>query len=470
MFFERINKFRRSLAFRLTLFYTTMFTISSFIAFLIFYEIMTLSIHNRTDNSLKEKAKEFSLLIASKGIGSLKEEMIHEANAIGPDKVFFRCLTMDGEEIISSDIGPWRNTGVSRIALKHMGQGKPLLETLKLPGVKYKVRVLYEIAGPEIVVHIGQTLKEDEDLFKEFREVFRTGMTIVLVLATLGGWFMARRALSGVEEVTKTAVAISEGAMENRVPLSGRGDEIDRLAGVFNHMLNRIQSLMIEMREVTDNIAHDLKTPITRIRGLTEIALTREKSLDEYQTMAESIAEECDRLSAMINTMLDISETKAGVRTLDVDEVDLSALVKEAGDLFQPLAKERGLQVELNTPPQCLLQGDKGKLQRVFANLLDNAIKYTPTGGSITVAFKEYPKEVAISVSDTGIGISSEEIVHIFDRFFRADGSRSQPGAGLGLSLVRAIVRRHGGEIKVNSSPGAGSTFTVVLPRIKSQL
>jgi len=271
MFFERMNRFRRSLAFRLTLFYTAMFTISSFIAFLIFYEIMTSSIHNRTDNSLKEKAKEFSLLIASKGIGSLKEEMIHEANAIGPDKVFFRCLTMDGEEIISSDIGPWRNTGVSRIALKHLTQEEPVLETLRLPGSKHKVRVLYGIAGPGIVVQIGQSLKEDERLFKEFREVFRTGMAIVLVLATLGGWFMARRALSGVEEVTKTAMAITDGAMEKRVPLSGRGDEIDRLAGIFNRMLDRIQSLMTEMREVTDNIAHDLKTPITRIRDLRSL-------------------------------------------------------------------------------------------------------------------------------------------------------------------------------------------------------
>jgi len=198
--------------------------------------------------------------------------------------------------------------------------------------------------------------------------------------------------------------------------------------------------------------------------------LTREKSLNEYQEMAESIAEECDRLWTMINTMLDISEAEAGVSPLSVDEIDLSVLVKEACDLFQPLAKEKGLQVEVNTPPQCPLQADKAKLQRVFANLLDNAIKYTPDGGSITVAVKEGPKEVAISVSDTGIGISSNEIPHIFDRFFRADGSRSQPGAGLGLSLVRAIVRRHGGEIKVSSSPGAGSTFTVVLPRIKSQL
>jgi len=465
MFFERIDRFRRSLAFRLTLLYTVMFMILSFVAFVIFYEMAIFSTHARIDRTLTGEVKKFSSLLASMGLGILKEEMSLEAESTGTGKVFFRLLTTEGEEIVSSDLSLWKGIGISRIALSHLADKGPLFETLKPPGSRHKVRVAYGIAGPGMVLQIGHSLREDEHLFEDFIEVFRTVMAIVLALAALGGWFLARRGLSGVEKVTQTAMAIADGAMEKRVPLTGRGDEIDRLSGIFNHMLERIQTLITEMKEVTDNIAHDIKSPITRIRGLAEVTLTTEKSIDEYQTMAASTVEECDRLLGMINTMLEISETEAGVGPLSSSEVDISALVADACDLFHPLAEDKGLYVETHTLPQCLLHCDRGKLQRVVANLLDNAIKYTPSGGKITVSVQENGKDVIISVHDTGIGISPDEIPHIFDRFFRADKSRSVPGAGLGLSLVRAIVRRHGGEVQVRSAHGIGSTFTVVLPR-----
>jgi heavy metal sensor kinase len=465
MFFGRINRFRRSLAFRLTLLYTVMFMILSFVTFVIFYKMTIFSTHARIDRTLTGEVKKFSSLLASKGLGTLKEEMNLEAESTGTGKVFFRLLTTEGEEIVSSDLSLWRGIGISRITLRHLADKGPLFETLKPPGSRHKVRMVYGIAGPGMVLQIGHSLREDEHLFEDFIEVFRTVIAIVLALAALGGWFLARRGLSGVEKVTQTAMAIADGAMEKRVPLTGRGDEIDRLSGIFNHMLERIQALINEMKEVTDNIAHDIKSPITRIRGLAEVTLTTERSLDEYETMAASTVEECDRLLGMIDTMLEISETEAGVGTLSLSEVDISALVADACDLFHPLAEDKGLYIEIHIPPQCLLHCDRGKLQRVVANLLDNAIKYTPSEGKITVSVEESDKDVIISVHDTGIGISPEEIPHIFDRFFRADKSRSVPGAGLGLSLVRAIVRRHGGEIKVSSSPSVGSTFTVVLPR-----
>lgn len=274
---------------------------------------------------------------------------------------------------------------------------------------------------------------------------------------------MARRSLSGVERLTQTAIAIADGAMEKRVPLTGRGDEIDRLSEVFNLMLERIQSLIVEMKEVTDNVAHDIKSPITRIRGLAEVTLTAEKSLDEYQAMAANTIEECDRLLKAINTMLEISATEAGVAALSLSEVDISTLIEEACDLFQPLAEGKGLSIEVSVPRQCFLRCDKHKIQQVLANLLDNAVKYTPSG-KITVSAEQDDGKVIILVRDTGIGVSPNEVPHLFDRFFRSDKSRSAPGSGLGLSLVRAIVQKHGGEIKVNSSPGTGSAFTVVLP------
>jgi heavy metal sensor kinase len=468
MFFERINSFRRSLAFRLALVYAATCAILSIAAFLIFYHLMISNIHARTDNALAEELNECSSILASKGVAALKEEIHRKTQSAGTGKVFLRLLTTDGKEIVSSDLSPWGKIDISKTPPQSLAQDRPIFETLKLPGGEHNVRVIYGMAGPGMVLQIGRSLKDDEEILEDFRQAFRTAMAVVLTLVALGGWFMVRRSLSGVREVTRTAMAISDGAMGKRVPLTGRGDEIDRLSQTLNHMLDRIQSLITEMREVTDNIAHDLKSPVTRIRGLAEVTLTTGRSLAEYRGMAASTVEECDALLGMINTMLEISEFEAGVATLNITTVNISALIEEACDLFQPLAEDKGLVIKAQVPPQCLLSGDKHKLQRVATNLLDNAIKYTSSGGTITVSVEEGEKEVIISVSDTGRGIAADDIPHIFDRFYRADKSRSESGAGLGLSLVLAIVRAHGGNIEVNSSPGAGSTFTVVLPRERS--
>jgi heavy metal sensor kinase len=465
MFFEKINRFRRSLAFRLTILYMGIFTVLIFAAFYVFYQAMISRINARTDNDMEVEMKECSLILASKGIDGLRDHIDNEVKSVGINDSFFRLLTTAGEEILTSNLGDqWKELNINRNIPTNLTEKNPEFQTIKLPRLKHKVRVIYGIVTPGKVLQIGHSLEDDERTFSDLRVLFQVLIPVFIILASFGGWFMAKRSLSSVEQVTQTAMAIADGAMGKRVPLTGRGDEIDRLSGTFNNMLERIQSLINEMKEVTDNIAHDLRSPITRIRGLAEITLIAEKSIEAYQAMAENTVEECDRLLRMINMMLEISETEAGVSTLNRIEVDVSELIEEACDLYQPLAEERGIHIEVNIPAQLHLFGDKGKLQRVLSNLLDNAIKYTLPEGKIIVSAEEVDKRVIISVHDTGIGISRDEASRIFERFYRADKSRSVPGAGLGLSLVQAIVRSHGGEIKVNSFSGTGSTFIVFLP------
>jgi heavy metal sensor kinase len=465
MFFERINRFRRSHVFRLTLVYAATCAILSIAAFFIFYRVMVYDMIAHTDDTLTEELQEFSSLLASKGTAALREAMNRRAQSAGTGDVFLRLLTKEGKEIVSSDLGPWRGINISEIALQRVAQGRPVLETFKLQGGEHSARVIYGMAGPEMVLQIGQSLREDEEILEDFSQDFRPALAVVFTLAILGGWLMARRAFSGVKKVTQTAIAISQGAMEKRVPLTGRGDEIDRLSQTFNSMLERIQDLITEMKQVTDNIAHDLKSPVTRIRGLAEVTLTTGRSLAEYRSMAASTVEECDRLLGMINTMLEISEFEAGVATLNITNVDISALVEEACDLFRPVAEDKGLVIKTKVPSQLLVSADKSKLQRVVTNLLDNAIKYTTSGGVVTVSVDLGEKGAIISFHDTGMGMAADDIPRIFDRFYRADKSRSEPGAGLGLSLVLAIVQAHRGDIQVKSAPGTGSTFTIVLPR-----
>jgi signal transduction histidine kinase len=243
-------------------------------------------------------------------------------------------------------------------------------------------------------------------------------------------------------------------------------DEIDQLAITFNQMLDRIQKLVTGIKEMSDNIAHDLKSPITRIRGIAEISLTAGSSLTDYEGMAANTIEECDRLLEMINTMLMISKTEAGVSQVDHREIDIAGLVRDACDLFQSPAEDKGLILVCSRPEKFNIFGDMRLIQRMVANLLDNAIKYTPSNGSIHVDIRSMDNQSAlISVKDTGIGISEQDLPHIFERFYRCDPSRSQAGTGLGLSFARAVARAHDGEITVSSAPDKGSTFTVIIPK-----
>jgi signal transduction histidine kinase len=314
-------------------------------------------------------------------------------------------------------------------------------------------------------LQIGQSMENHTRIIEVFRRIFVGTMAALFVLAAGIGWFMARRALGGVEKVTRAARRISEGSsLSERVPVGKRDDEIDRLARTFNQMLERIQGLVAGIREMSDNIAHDLKSPITRVRGGAEVALTGTASRAELEQMAASTIEECDRLLETINTMLLISRTEAGANTLDQQSVHLPDVVLDACALLEAPAQEKGLALKCRIVDRMNLNADLRLLQRMVANLIDNAIKYTEKGVIELVLRRSGESHAEISISDTGIGISDEDQQLVFDRFYRCDPSRSQSGSGLGLSFARAVARAHGGDITVASRLAEGTTFTVKLP------
>jgi heavy metal sensor kinase len=304
---------------------------------------------------------------------------------------------------------------------------------------------------------------------RELLEAYRAFCTYFLVVVALGsvlvGWLLARRALMGVKTVTQTATSIAGHDLSRRVPIKGTKDEIDQLAIAFNDMLERIETVLKSMKEITDNIAHDLRSPITRMRGVAEMALFNETFSEEHAAMAGTVVEESDRLLGIINAMLSISEAESGLTKLSCEELDLVLLLRDVCDLFQPLAEDKSIRLVVDGPSSLPLSCDRQKLQRVFANLLDNAIKYTAKKGQITLTAEGKDREIVVTVEDTGSGISREDMPYIFDRFFRSEKSRSEPGSGLGLSLAKALVVVHGGTITANSDVGHGSRFTVTLPR-----
>jgi signal transduction histidine kinase len=248
------------------------------------------------------------------------------------------------------------------------------------------------------------------------------------------------------------------------VPPRRSGDELDELILLFNEMLERIAALMEGMRGALDNVAHELRTPIMRIRGAAELALQSDRDPDVVRQAVGECLEELDQLLVMLNALMDISEAEAGAVKLRVEPVKLSALIAEVVDLYHLVAVDKGVTVSTSSTVASRVMGDRGRLRQVVANLLDNAIKYTAPGGQVDITAVEQDGSAVIRIRDTGIGVAAHDLPRIWDRLYRGDAGRAQPGLGLGLSLVRAIVHAHGGRTEVASAPGVGTEFTVVLP------
>ena len=467
MFSGKLLKLRSTLAFRLTVWYAGIFAIFSSVAFLLFYTLITSVLQERIDQDLLGQAQRFSVLLATEGLDAVNSNAVIEAQAAGVKKVFFRLLNLNGDVFSSSNMSYWKDIAVDGKAIGQLVRSQtPVIETIAIPNRSEEVRILYAMISPTTIAQVGQAMESQSRFIEAFKKIFFATMTLLILVAAAVGWFMARRAVSGVEAVTRTARKISEGSFQERVPVKATDDEIDQLATTFNQMLDRIQVLVTEIKEMNDNIAHDLRSPIARIRGFAEVTLTTGKSPADFEAMAASTIEECDRLLDMINTMLVISKTEAGVEKVSRDKVDIAALIGNACELFEPLAEEKNVALRYHAPEKTTVSGDARMLQRMLANILDNAVKYTPSGGRVEVSLAENEKnELIIAIRDTGIGISETDLPHVFERFYRCDRSRSQPGTGLGLSLARAIARAHGGNITVTSALDQGSTFTITLPK-----
>ncbi|HEY1234217.1 MAG TPA: ATP-binding protein [Candidatus Binatia bacterium] len=471
MFYGKLPRLRSTLAVRLTFWYAGIFAIFSSIAFLLFYTLITSVLQERIDQELLGQAQRFSVVLATEGLDAVNSNALIEAQAAGVKKVFFRLLNLNGEVFSSSNMSYWKDIAVDGTAIRHLVRSRsPVIETIAIPNRSEEVRILYAMISATTIAQVGQAMETQSRFVEAFKKIFFATMTLLIAVAAAVGWFMARRAVSGVEAVTRTARKISEGSLQERVPVKATDDEIDQLATTFNQMLDRIQVLVTEIKEMNDNIAHDLRTPIARIRGLAEVTLTTGKSPADFEPMAASTIEECDRLLDMINTMLTISKTEAGVERVSRDELDITALIHNACELFEPLAEEKNVALSCQAPEKTIISGDARMLQRMLANILDNAVRYTPCGGEVEVSLAANEQnETIIFVRDSGIGIAEADLPHVFERFYRCDRSRAQPGTGLGLSLARAIARAHGGDITVTSSLDQGSTFTITLPRVPGQ-
>ncbi|MBN2299496.1 MAG: HAMP domain-containing protein [Deltaproteobacteria bacterium] len=457
----------KTVAARLTLWFAVLFALISLAVFVLAYLTLSLNLNKRMDEGLEDETSEFEDLYRSNGIEMLKPVLQHEGESEGVESVFYSFLSPSLEILASSDMSSWTGISVDPDTLKRLQRGGIVYRTVSVPGREYPVRMAYKMVFDGNIIHIGSTLENDASLKNIYREIFGIAFMVMLFSGALMGWLVSRKAMTAVERVTRTASSIDKGNITQRVPLGREGKEIHDLAVAFNGMLERIQSLVEELNEVTDNIAHDMRSPITRIRGIVETTLSHDPGIHDYREMATMVLEESYRLTEMINTMLDIAQTDSGAARLSAEEVDLAELAHDACELFQAVAENKGIDlVEDISRERLLVKGDRSRLQRVLANLIDNALKHTNPPGKIVIKAIRADGSIRISVTDTGTGIEEHDLPHIFERFYRGDKSRSTPGSGLGLALVQSIVRAHKGDTEVLSSPGKGSTFTFFIPGI----
>jgi heavy metal sensor kinase len=350
--------------------------------------------------------------------------------------------------------------------------GKRTREDISFSGQKRLLRVvstpLIEKGRLIYIIQFGTHLYFVKKSLSNFKNSLMAALPIVLILGALGGWVLARRSLSPIGYIASKTQSITSENLNERLASRGTGDEMDDLIRTINEMIGRLESSFKRLAEFTADTSHELRTPLCAMRGEAEVLLSKPRTPEEYQEALVHFIEGFDRLNQMINNLILLSKFDATQIELKRVPLRLDLLVKDLSNLFQVLAEQKGLTFEVDVPEEVTVVGDKIRLQQLFTNLIDNAIKYS-SKGSIRIALETDRETVRVQVKDTGVGISREEQEKIFKRFYRVDKSRSREtgGVGLGLSIAGWIVQAHHGRIEVQSELNRGSTFTVSLPLSK---
>lgn len=460
-----MTRFFNTIAFRLTVWFTGIFSICSAVAFLLFYYLTTQTIQEQIDLELMDNASKFSTIIRRNGIIGASQLAVLEAQAAGEKSIFIRLLYPTGEVFASSHMSYWKDIRVNQDAIRGlMTTNLSHYETIILPTTEKRARLLYTYVAPNVILQTGLVMSFADQFLSAFKRVFISAMGFILIFSAVSGWLLVRKTLSGVAVITRTAQNISGSNLADRVTGRGGKDELDLLVNTFNSMLDRIEELVKSIGEMSDNIAHDLRSPVTRIRGFAELSLTQNESMENYRAMASNTIEESDRLLDMINTMLVISKAQAGAGDFEFETVDLSSLLNNACDLYLPLAEDKQIRIQKRIEDNISVEADRKMFQRAVSNLLDNAINATPEKGRVEVTASVRNNRVCLEFKDTGYGIDPRYHEKIFERFYRVESSRTSNGTGLGLSLVQTVIHRHAGTIKVSSSPGQGACFLITLP------
>jgi heavy metal sensor kinase len=446
------------LGLRLASWYAVVFVMTSLAIVLLTYRLLAASLEERDQQLVISTLREYSQRYTEGGLGSLAEAVDIEQRSGRQERLFVRVVSGQSETLFLSAPNAFSDFDVSRL------RGLGGLEQVLSHTGSARLEVASARLADGTLLQVGKSTEIREALLARFRYVLTIVSLVIVAVGLAGGAIVTRSTLQPIRRLIRAVRGIIRtGHINERVPVRAERDAIDELSALFNEMLDRITTLIRGMEHALDNVAHDLRTPMTRLRGVAERALQS----DDVQAQREALVtclEESERILAMLETLMDISEAETGTMRLEIGDVSVASIVGDVIELYENVAEDKHIEISENVESGLTVPADSRRLRQVLANLVDNAIKYTPSGGRVTVSARRENSVVRLDVADTGIGIAQHDLPHIWDRLYRGDQSRTERGLGLGLSLVRAIVAAHGGTVDVEAEPGRGSTFIVKLP------
>jgi signal transduction histidine kinase len=464
MFSRWRERLRHTLGFRLALWYGVVFVASSLSLVALTYVLLASSLRQYDRDTIETMLVQFAEAYTSGGVRALTREMETMQIASEPGPVFVRTVGARQDLLFLSIPDAWRQFDFSQLATPALS-GEQTWATLRTSDTGDVLEVASVRLPEGSLFQVGKSTRRREELLRRFRGVLLVDLASLIAAALVGGTVLTWSALQPVRSLAETIREIMRtGRTDKRVPVSDTSDAFGEVSASVNAMLDRIDTVVAGMRGALDNVAHDLRTPMMRLRANAESALTSSDPATLREALADCL-EESDRVIAMLNTLMDISEAETGTMALRLEPTDLADVIQQSVDLYEDLAEQRGVRIEANAVGDLTIPVDRNRMRQVVANLLDNAVKYTPAGGRIQITARTDGTEAVLSVIDTGIGIPADELPRIWDRLYRGDKSRSERGLGLGLSLVKAIVEAHGGRVAVESTPGSGARFDLRLPR-----
>ena len=458
------DRISQALGLRLAAWYLGTFLASTLLIGGLTYGLLASELEARDHDIIQSTMREYATRYQAGGLPALARAIELEQRSGTREPLFIRL------------VGPFQD-----VLLYSLPEAWGAFDLAELPGgpnaIWAQVRArdrnaVLEVAsiavGGGSVLQVGKTSEARQQLLSNFRRVLTLGAGAALMIGVIGGIFLTRSTLKPLRDLRDAVRRILQtGQTDDRVPVYGTDDAVDELSHLFNAMLARITTLIHAMRNALDHVAHDLRTPMTRLRVTAESALASHDPAKHREALSDCL-EESERVLSMLTTLMDISEAETGTMRLNVSPVELARLAGEVRDLYEDSADAAGITFNVDVPAGLVVNADRDRLRQALANLVDNAIKYTPRGGRVELQASSDHRTVQIRVSDTGSGISEQHLPRIFDRLYRGDQSRATRGLGLGLSLVRAYVEAQGGAVTVTSSPGRGSSFTITLPNITS--
>ena len=450
-------KFFKSIRTRLTIWYLAVIVVLLLVFSGVAYFILDYNLYQNLDNYLQTRSNELKATLATE---------------LGPTVIAPQTneliLSFDSNGNLLQEFGPSLDpAGINGLVEQALSGQNAFLTTVTANKERVK---LYATSfrlpfNNQIVLVVGQLTTGITGVLETFRYVLLIAIVSVIVLAGIGGLFLASRVLKPVEQITRTAQKIEESDLSQRIVVKN-DDELGRLATTINEMIGRLEEAFNRQRQFTADASHELRTPLAIMQAEATLALSKERTEADYRKSLETISQESTYMSSVIGKLLFLARSDAGKEQLNFEDVNLKDLITGLSTNIEALAADKGIKFTVDAKENLIVNGDKVKLRQLFINILENAVRYTPADGNISVSLVRKDDSALATISDTGIGIPPEHLPHIFERFYRVDKARSRAdgGVGLGMAIAKYIADSHGGKIEVESRLGTGTTFSVYIP------